>query len=50
MKQDKDGSKGEWKGMHNGSVAGKGFEKSRRTRKSHSERKAQIIHRSQDGK
>lgn len=29
-------------GMHNGTVSGKGFEKSRRARKSHAERRAEI--------
>jgi len=33
-----------WKGMHNGAVAGKSFEKSRRTRKSHAARKANLSH------
>jgi hypothetical protein len=31
-----------WKGMHRGTVAGKSFEASRRSRKSHSARRAQI--------
>ena len=35
-----------YKGMHNGTVAGKGFEKSRRNRKSHAERRASIVARS----
>lgn len=29
-------------GMHNGTVSGKGFEKSRRARKTHAERRAEI--------
>lgn len=32
-------------GMHNGTVSGKGFEKSRRARKSHAERRAEISER-----
>lgn len=42
------GSKGkdDYRGMHNGTVRGKGFEESRRSRKSHAERRAQIIQRS----
>lgn len=30
-----------YKGMHNGTVVGKGFEKSRRNRKTHAQRRAQ---------
>jgi hypothetical protein len=30
-----------YRGMHNGTVRGKGFEQSRRNRKSHAERRAQ---------
>ncbi len=48
--KEKETGQATWKGMHNGSVAGKGFEKSRRNRKSHSERKTQIVHSSQKGK
>lgn len=33
-------------GMHNGTVKGKGFEGSRRNRKSHAERRAEIVSRS----
>lgn len=33
-------------GMHNGTVSGKGFEKSRRNRKTHAERRAEIASRS----
>lgn len=33
---------GAYKGMHSGTVAGKSFEKSRRNRKTHSQRRAQI--------
>ncbi len=47
---EKEGKEGTWKGMHQGSVSGKGFEKSRRSRKTHAERKAQIIHKNQGGK
>lgn len=32
----------EWKGMHNGTVAGKSFEGSKRARKSHAQRKRDI--------
>ena len=35
-----------YKGMHNGTVAGKGFEESRRNRKSHAERRSNIVARS----
>ena len=37
MKEDK-----KYLGMHNGTVKGKGFEKSRRNRKSHAERRSEI--------
>lgn len=33
-------------GMHNGTVAGKWFERSRRNRKSHAQRRAEIVARS----
>ena len=35
-----------YKGMHNGTVSGKGFESSRRNRKSHAERRSSIVARS----
>ena len=35
-----------YKGMHNGTVSGKGFELSRRNRKSHAERRSNIVARS----
>jgi len=37
----KDGAKSDYRGMHNGTVSGKGFERSRRNRKSHQERRVQ---------
>lgn len=35
-----------WVGMHNGTIRGKGFEKSRRSRVSHMERRSRIVGRS----
>jgi len=37
--------KKEWKGMHGGSVRGKGFEDTRKERKTHSQRKMAIASR-----
>lgn len=46
MQQSKESNEKRYPGMHNGTVSGKGFEKSRRARKSHAERRAGIVSRS----
>lgn len=43
---DREARESGYRGMHNGTVRGKGFEASRRNRKSHAERRANIIARS----
>jgi hypothetical protein len=40
----------DWKGMHQGTVAGKGFAKSRKARKTHAQRTSEIASRSSGGK